>query len=62
MRAVSRYSKVIWAQHGSCLLIALPPSDLYACIGGCLWRIGHNLHQFDRIPIGIVDPVLQIEI
>ena len=35
---------------------------LHPCIGSCLGRIGHNLHQFDRIPIGIVDPVLQIEI
>src|SRR5438309_7399874 len=44
------------------LLISLPAYALHSCIGGCLWRSGPDLHQFDRITIRIIDPVLQIGI
>ena len=48
--------------EGRSLPVVLPASSVHSCIGGCLWRSGHNLHQFDRIAVRIVHPVLQIMI
>src|SRR2546430_12700106 len=42
--------------------ILLPAHALHSRIGGRLWGSRHDLHQFDWIPIRIIDPVLQIGI
>src|SRR5439155_5633147 len=36
--------------------------SLPAGVGGGLWRVGRDLHQFDPVAVGIGDPILPVTV